>query len=149
MDSNNVIGKNGKIPWLIKEDLQYFKYITLGSVVIMGRNTYDSIGRCLKYRKNVILTRKKNFHAKNCEIARSVSESIRNIFPYDKCYIIGGSQIYSSFHLFCNHLFITKISKNFKGDSYFPNIDTNKWKLLKSINRKSYILVIYRNKVLQ
>ena len=144
--SKNIIGDKKRIPWLIKEDLQYFKYITIGKVVIMGRITYESIGKYLNYRKNIVLTKKKSFHAKNCVSTYSVKESIKLIFPYKNCLVIGGSQIYNKYYNYCNYLYVTEVCGEFKGNIHFHNIKYKEWVLIDIIFRAEYIYKIYKRK---
>jgi dihydrofolate reductase len=127
MDNNNLIGTNNSLPWHLPADLQYFKQTTLGKTVVMGRKTYQSIGKPLPNRKNVILTRDVNFSVDGCEIIHSLDE-LKN-YKNDDVFIIGGSNLYTQTLALANKLYITKIDYEFKGDAYFPKID-NSWNLI-------------------
>jgi dihydrofolate reductase len=127
MDNNNLIGTNNSLPWHLPADLQYFKQTTLGKTVVMGRKTYQSIGKPLPNRKNVILTRDVNFSVDGCEIIHSLYE-LKN-YKNDDVFIIGGSNLYTQTLALANKLYITKIDYEFKGDAYFPKID-NSWNLI-------------------
>ena len=117
MDKNNLIGNKGQLPWYISEDMQHFKNITLGKTVVMGRKTFDSIGKPLKGRKNIVLTRNKNFKA-DCII----THSIEKVLKYKDFIVIGGEEIYNQFLPLASKLYITLINEKFKGDKHFPKI---------------------------
>ena len=146
---NNLIGNNEKIPWLIKEELKYFRYITIGKALIMGRLTYQSIGKHLANRKNIILTNKKNFSANNCSVSNSISQAIGNIFPYEKCMVIGGAQIYKIFYPYCHYMYITEIVGKFSGNIHFPNINLNEWNLVSSYSIKNCKYTLYKRNIIK
>lgn len=147
MDSKSIIGKENSIPWIIKEDIQYFKYITLGKVVIMGRRTCDSIGQLLKSRKNIVLTKNIRLTKKDFIYNDSVKDSIKNIFPYKNCIVIGGAQIYRIFHKYCNFLYITEIPGDFRGNKYFSMVKKSEWDFLGGIEKQNHIYRIYRRRL--
>ena len=147
MDLCKVIGFDNKIPWFLEQDIQYFKYITLGKAIIMGRLTYESIGKHLIHRKNIVLTNNKYFFAKNCFIANSSENAVKKIFPYKDCMIIGGSKIYKHFHPYSNYLYITEINSKFIGNVFFPIIDLKEWILIKTIFREKFVYKIYKRKL--
>ena len=121
MSQNRVIGKSGKMPWHIPEDLQYFKALTTGHTVIMGRKTFESIGRPLPNRLNVVLTHDEAYEADGCEVAHSIEEVIRKYHKKEEeLFIIGGSTLYKAFMPYATKLYITLIEKYFEGDTFFP-----------------------------
>ena len=130
MDRNRVIGKNNRMPWRLPADLAYFKNITLGSTVVMGRKTFESIGKPLKGRKNIILTRDKEYIQEGCQIVNSIEEALEEIKKKEETFIIGGAEIYSMFLPFAKKLYITYIDHEFQGDTYFPEIDDEEWKVI-------------------
>lgn len=121
MSINRVIGKSGRMPWHIPEDLQYFKALTTGHTVIMGRKTFESIGKPLPNRLNVILTHDPYYKAEGCHIVHSIEE-IRKKYDYEdeEIFIIGGSTLYSAFMPYAQKLYITLIETIVEGDTYFP-----------------------------
>lgn len=124
---NKVIGSNGSIPWHIPEDLKYFQSNTLYSTVIMGRNTYESIGKPLPNRKNIVITSSKN-KFQDIEIYSNIEdliESLKN--SEDEIFIIGGEKIYSEFMPLANKMLITEVKIEIEGDSFFPEWDPNEW----------------------
>ena len=122
---NKVIGSNGSIPWHIPEDLKYFQSNTLYSTVIMGRNTYESIGKPLPNRKNIVITSSKNkFQGiEICSNIKDLIESLKN--SEDEIFIIGGEKIYSEFMPLANKMLITEVKIEIEGDSFFPEWDPN------------------------
>ncbi len=120
MGKNRVIGKGNQMPWHLPADLKYLKKTTLGHTVVMGRKTFESIGKPLPGRKNVILTRDEHFEATGCEVLHSIDEILsRN----EELYILGGANIYEQFMPFADRLYITRIEQEFEGDAFFPEID--------------------------
>tara|TARA_B100000900_G_scaffold415573_1_gene446023 strand:- start:22 stop:513 length:492 start_codon:yes stop_codon:yes gene_type:complete len=136
---NNVIGNNNKLPWNISEDLKRFKLLTSENIVVMGRKTYESIGRPLPKRKNIVLSNNKNLKIEGVEVFNNSKDVLNfyNAFSEKKdLYIIGGNVIYELFLEYCDYLFITYIDKNYEGDAFFPSVDWKNWKLLDE--EKSY-----------
>tara|TARA_Y100000034_G_scaffold59011_1_gene71833 strand:+ start:6231 stop:6716 length:486 start_codon:yes stop_codon:yes gene_type:complete len=124
ISDNNVIGLNGKIPWHIPEDLRRFKKLTLNHPVIMGRKTYESLPEkfCpLPQRKNIVLSNSLDFQ-EGIYIARNVEEALRLIEGFDS-YVIGGKEVYETFLPRTNKLEITRVHRDFEGDTFFPEIN--------------------------
>lgn len=124
---NRVIGKNGKLPWHLPNDIQHFKRITEGKTVVMGRQTYLSIGKPLPNRRNVVLTRSKDFRPAGVEIVHRKEEVLA--YPED-LYIIGGAQIYSLFLDVVDRMYITEIDIVVDGDTFFPDWDRSQFRLI-------------------
>ena len=125
-DKNNVIGFNNKIPWYLPEDLKHFKKITTGKTVIMGRKTFESIGKELPNRKNIVLTKS---NIPNITTAKTLTEAI-NISTTDETIIIGGYSVYKESLDIVEKMYITIIYKEYEGDTFFPEYDKSKWKLV-------------------
>ena len=136
MSKNRVIGKDNNMPWHLSEDLKNFKKITTGKTIIMGRKTYESIGKPLPNRKNIVLSRKlkdKNIVvAKNIDEALSLSENERE----QEVFIIGGEDIYKQTAHMATRLYLTTIDDNIDGDKYFPEIDLSNWRMSYSFKYK-------------
>lgn len=130
MDKNRLIGKNGVLPWYLPNDLAYFRKVTMGHTIVMGRKTYESIGKPLDGRKNIVLTTNRRFKANGVEVAYSIKEVLSKVNKDEEVFIIGGGEIYKQFLSFADKLYITKIEHEFKGDTYFPNINYNDWKIV-------------------
>ncbi|MBS4194428.1 dihydrofolate reductase [Lederbergia citri] len=132
-DENGLIGKNNDLPWRLPADLKYFKETTMGHAIIMGRKTYESIGRPLPGRTNIILTRDENYQAEGCLVFHSKNELLQWIERNkSNAFVTGGAEIFRLFMEEADRLYITKIFHIFEGDTYFPALDWNKWVLKSS-----------------
>lgn len=126
IDKNRLIGEKNNIPWKIPKDLEYFKRITMGKTIVMGRKTYESIGKLLDGRENIIITRNKDFIVEGGIIIHSLQELLEK-YKNKELFVIGGGEIYQQFLPYASKLYITKIHHEFKGDTYFPEIKENEW----------------------
>ncbi|MFE4898531.1 dihydrofolate reductase [Peribacillus butanolivorans] len=134
MDQNRVIGKNNQLPWHLPADLQYFKKVTMGHPIVMGRKTFASIGRVLPGRENVIVTRNLDFTAEGCAVLHDISEIKTFADKSDKeVFVIGGAEIFKEIIPFTDRLYITEIHENFEGDTYFPEINEKEWEKISSL----------------
>lgn len=124
---NNVIGANNQLLWHISADLKRFKALTTGHTVIMGRKTYQSIGRPLPNRKNIVISRNASFIAEGCTVCTSLNEAIKLCANETEVFIMGGGEIYRQALPLANKLYLTKVHGSYNGDTFFPEIDTNKW----------------------
>ena len=132
---NNVRGNENRLPWNISEDLKRFKELTSKNIVVMGRKTYESIGRPLPKRKNIVLSRNKNLEIQGVEVMNSIESVIDSYNLQEKdLYVIGGTFIYELFLEHCDYLHITNVERDYDGDAYFPEIDWANWKLIEEIN---------------
>lgn len=125
---NGVIGKDGKLPWYLPEDLKFFKEKTIGFPVIMGRKTWESIGKPLKGRQNVVLTRNPSYQVNNAIKVSSLEEAL-TLFIGD-IFIIGGATLYKQALPLANKVWITEIDKDFEGNAIFDKLDEKEWKLI-------------------
>ena len=121
---NGVIGKDGGIPWDLPEDMAFFKRLTMGGTVIMGRKTYESIGHPLLGRKNIIISSRKKIYGDNCITAESFEEAIKKSFGQD-VFVCGGCSVYEAALKYAHRLYITEIDADFSGDTFFPYFDKN------------------------
>jgi dihydrofolate reductase len=129
MSLNRVIGFNNQLPWLLSADFQYFKAITSGQTVVMGRRTYESIGHPLAGRRNIVLSRRPNFKAApNTEVVRSIS-AILKLATAQIVFVIGGALVYRQFIPYAGRIYLTLIEAVFVGDVFFPELDAT-WKLV-------------------
>lgn len=125
---NGVIGGDNKLLWHISDDLKRFKAITSGHGIIMGRKTFESLGRVLPNRRNVVISRNVNYVASGAEVAGSLEEAIKLFLPTDETFIIGGGEIYKQAITSADKIYITEVEQEYKGDTYFPEIDKNIWR---------------------
>ena len=127
MSENHVIGKDNQLLWHMPNDLKHFKNTTSGHTVIMGRKTFDSVGRPLPKRRNIIITRQ-HITIEGCEVVNSIEAALALCADEDEVFIVGGAEIYKqSLHL-TDRVYLTIIHHQFDGDSFFPEINQNEWK---------------------
>lgn len=133
MDKNQLIGNNNKLPWHLPADLQYFKKVTMGKPIVMGRKTFESIGRILPGRENIILTRNLSYKQEGCHIFYKTEDFITYAKAREdvEFFVIGGAQIFNELYNYAERLYITKIYDEFTGDTYFPPINMTDWKLIR------------------
>lgn len=124
---NGIIGRDGKIPWHLSADLRRFKRLTMGHHIIMGRKTYQSIGRPLPGRTNVVVTHQPNFQADGCLIAHSLEEAISLCQNDDEVFITGGTAIYQASLAYANRIYLTVIHHDFEGDTPLFSFDKTVW----------------------
>ena len=129
-DQNRIIGNNNEMPWHIPEELSYFKKMTMGKALIMGRKTYDSIGRPLPGRKMIVVTRNKDYVQEGVTVVHSFDDAITIAKDYaEEVMVIGGAEIFRIALGVADRLYITYIHKSFEGDVYFPTYGPE-WKLI-------------------
>lgn len=134
MGRNNVIGNKNKIPWKIPQDLERFKKLTMGHWIVMGRKTYESIGRPLPGRTNVVITRKLSGIKDDSKIVIVNSlDAILSFKAGETIFIIGGGEVYQQAMKHADMLHITLIGKDFPGDTYFPEINPDEWELIEQL----------------
>lgn len=130
---NLVVGINNSLPWHLPEDLKYFKRTTSGKAIIMGRKTYESIGRPLPNRTNIVVSRNATFSAEGVVVVASLeaaikhAEDVNTINGVDEVMIIGGAAIYEASLPLADRLYLTHVHANVEGDAYFPNVDFSQW----------------------
>ncbi|MGP1411833.1 MAG: dihydrofolate reductase [Peptoanaerobacter stomatis] len=126
---NHVIGINGHMPWNIPEELERFKELTTGNVIIMGRLTHKDIGRILPNRTNIIISNTEKFEGENCYTVSSLEDALKIAGNRDT-YIIGGEQLFKDAIEFVDKMYITLIEQEFEGDRYFPDFDETKFNMI-------------------
>ncbi|PGS51302.1 dihydrofolate reductase [Bacillus sp. AFS041924] len=126
MSENNVIGLNNEMPWYLPQELAYFKKVTTGHKIIMGRKTFDSIGRPLPNRENIVVTRQKDFHLEGVTVINDVISYLEE-HKHEDLFIIGGAEIFNLTFPYLDTLYITEIDHNFEGDTFFPNFLKEEW----------------------
>lgn len=120
---NNAIGKDNQLLWRISDDLKRFKALTMGKTCIMGRKTYESIGRPLPGRNFVIITRQPTYQVPGCAVVDSLKAAIQHSVPDEETFIIGGGEIYEQALPLVKKLYLTRVYKDYDGDSFFPALD--------------------------
>lgn len=127
---NGVIGKEGKLPWYLPEDLKHFKRTTLGKPVIMGRKTWESLGRPLPGRRNIVVTRQTGFTAEGAEVYSNLQEAVAAVKDEPIAFIIGGAQIYAEAMPQIEVAHITVLNADFEGDAFFKPLTDDEWNLV-------------------
>ncbi len=130
---NGIIGIDNQLPWHLPEDLKYFKSVTMGKPIIMGRKTYDSIGRPLPGRTNIVITRDSSWQAEGVEVARTLAQAMTlgqlacAQADVDEAMVIGGEQIYRMTLPAADRLYLTEVQAEVEGDAFFPEFDVKDW----------------------
>ena len=133
MAQNRVIGINNNLPWHLSEDLKYFKRVTMGKPIIMGRKTFESIGRPLPGRTNIVVTRNADYQAEGIKVVHSLDEaltlceSIAHVDGSDEAMVIGGAELYQQALNKADRLYFTEVHAEVHGDAYFPELNREEW----------------------
>jgi len=157
--SNRVIGRNNKLPWYLPNDLKYFKQVTFGKPVIMGRKTWDSLGKPLPGRTKIVITRQTDFQAEGAKVvatldeAVTLAENVAFIEGQDEAVVMGGAEIYALALPKTDRLYLTEVHAEVDGDTWFPEYDTSEWKEIgredfpaEGPNPYDYSFVVYERK---
>jgi dihydrofolate reductase len=143
VSENGVIGKDGGLPWHIPEDLKYFKANTTGHAIIMGRKTYDSIGRPLPKRRNIVVTRNAELRIEGVEVVTSLEAAIELARSDDEePRIIGGASLYRDALPLATRLFLTRVQRTVEGDTYFPDFDEDEWEETQSQVEEGFVFQV-------
>ncbi|HKQ26149.1 MAG TPA: dihydrofolate reductase [Burkholderiales bacterium] len=125
---NRVIGKAGSIPWRISEDLKRFRQLTMGHHIVMGRKTWESIGRILPGRKHIIISRKPGYTVTGAKVVDSLNAAIAAARGDNEIFVIGGSEIYALVLPIADRILATEIDRKYEGDTYFPELEKGIWR---------------------
>lgn len=134
ISKNRVLGNDNKLIWSLPNDLKRFKKLTTNNTVVMGRKTYESIGRPLPNRRNIVITRDENYHDDNIEVVNSIEEAL--LLCNNDCFIIGGGQIYQQTLDLAEKIYLTIVDEEFEGDAFFPEISDDWFKISKIENNE-------------
>lgn len=130
LDKKSGIGKENRLLWHLPADLKFFKKVTTGHTVIMGRNTYESIGKPLPQRRNIVLTRKEGYSAPGCEVSEDLFSAIKSCHKEQEIFIIGGADIYRQAIQVADKLYLTRVDVVMDADTFFPEFSMSAWKLI-------------------
>jgi len=160
LGNNRVIGNKNMLPWDLPADMDHFRELTLGKPIIMGQNTFDSIGRALPSRHNIVLTRDKELLIPNCEMAYSLDHAIELAEKSEmgkasgEVMICGGASIYEQYLSRANKMYLTFIEGDFKGDTFFPEFNFKRWKEIEKTSHEvdekngyPYSFVVFEKKI--
>ena len=127
---NGVIGRDGQLPWHLPDELRRFKAITLGHAIIMGRVTYESIGKPLPGRRNIVLSLDPEYHAEGAEVVRSLDEAITAATDGERLFVIGGAALFAEALPIADRVYLTRVHAAVAGDASFPRLDEQRWRLV-------------------
>jgi len=149
--TNRTIGRDNALPWKLPGDLAHFKRTTMGCPVIMGRKTWESLGRPLPGRRNIVITRQTGYQATGAETATSLAQALEMTRDLAEVFVIGGAQIYAQSLSVASRIVATEVHAHVQGDAFFPELDSNTWEETSrhqqpAENGLSYDLVEYRRK---
>lgn len=144
---NRTVGINNTLPWHLPDDLKYFRATTSGHAIIMGRKTYDSIGRPLPNRHNIVVTRDANWRAEGVTVVHSIAEAIDAAGKVDEVFLIGGASLYAEALPYADRLYLTEIEADVAGDAFFPDWPRENFTELRRDRRQgedfAYSFVVY------
>jgi dihydrofolate reductase len=130
---NRTIGLNNALPWQLPADLKHFRRITLGHPVIMGRRNYESIGRPLPERDNIVMTRRTDYHAPGCKVVASLESALAAATGTDEIFVIGGAELYAQTIASVQRMYLTYVHARVTGDTFFPAFDALEWRELSRV----------------
>lgn len=132
VSENGVIGRSGDLPWHLSADLRRFKQLTMGHTLVMGRKTYESIGRPLPGRSSVVITRNTAYHAQGCRTVSSLDAALQVAGDDSELFVIGGQQIYRLALPYADRLYWTQVHAEIEGDTFFPEVDWDAWEIIEN-----------------
>lgn len=132
---NNVIGRDNGLVWRLSADLKRFKALTTGHTVLMGRKTYESVGKALPNRRNIVISRNPDYKAVGCEVVRGVEEALELTKGEDEVFVTGGGTIYKELWDKADRLYLTVVHQECEGDTVIPSVDPEKWR---EVSREEY-----------
>jgi len=135
-DEQGLIGKDNDLPWKLSADLQYFRRVTMGKPLIMGRNTHESIGRALPGRKNIIVTKNKAYQTEACTVVHSIKDALVACDQAEEVMVMGGASLYKQLLPTADKLYLTQVHASLVGDTWFPAWNKNEWS---EIKREDYL----------
>lgn len=130
--ANDVIGAAGDLPWRLSEDLRRFKEITMGKPMIMGRATFESIGKALPGRRSIVLTRQKDYRPAGVDVVSTPEAALQRAGDAEEVMIIGGGRIYELFLPMTDRIYLTRVHSNVDGDTFFPSLSEDEWRIVSS-----------------
>jgi len=129
---NNALGKNNQLLWHLSDDLKRFKKLTLGHTIVMGRKTFESLPGVLPNRKHIVISRNSNYQQSEITVVKSVEQALSIVPKNEEVFIIGGGEIYKLFLEITDKIELTRVYHSFEADTFFPEIEPNKWQLISS-----------------
>ena len=127
MDKQGLIGRNNDLPWKLSADLKYFRRVTMGKPLVMGRNTHESIGRPLPGRKNIIVTSNANYHVDGCTVVSSLDQALLACDDAEEVMVMGGASLYEQLLPQADRVYLTHVNAELEGDTWFPQWNKDQW----------------------
>ena len=127
-DENSVIGHEGRLPWHLPADMKYFKTVTMGKPLIMGRHTYESIGKPLPGRTNIVVTKDAGYQAPGCLVVHSVEEALTVVVDHPEVMVMGGATLYEQLLPRASKIYVTEVHAQVTGNTYFPTFNLDEWR---------------------
>jgi dihydrofolate reductase len=140
---NRVIGRDGAMPWHLPEDLRHFKHTTMGHPMVMGRKTFESIGRPLPGRRTIVITRQEDWHHPDVEAAHSLPEALSLAGPGDEVFVVGGGEVYREAMPFAQRLVLSEVRDSPEGDTFFPEWSRDEWREAAREPHEEFDIVTY------
>ena len=137
MAANGVIGRDNQLPWHLPADLKHFKQTTMGKPILMGRKTWESIGRPLPGRTNIVITRDSSYSAAGCEVVNSIDAAIAAAGEQDEVMVIGGAELYRQVLSDTDTIYLTRIHEAFDGDTCFPELRNTEWHQVERVDHEA------------
>ena len=137
MDRNGLIGKENQLPWHLPADLKHFKRVTMGKPIVMGRKTFESIGKPLPGRVNIVLTRRDTYQMPGCIVVSSLDNAIEAAGPVKEVMIIGGATLYGEALPRADRIYLTQVQAELEGDTWFPPLDESHWEVVQQAEHKA------------
>jgi dihydrofolate reductase len=129
VSENKVIGREGDLPWRLPADLAHFRKLTMGHTIVMGRRTYESIGKQLPGRRMIVVTRQPDYHIEGAEVVSDLDEAliVAQLAGDDEVFIVGGEDVFKQTFPMAGHVYLTRVHADVEGDTYFPDFDEDEW----------------------
>jgi len=140
---NRVIGRDGDMPWHLPEDLKHFKHTTMGHPLVMGRKTFESIGRVLPGRRTIVITRQPHWTHAGVEAAHSLPEALSLAGPGDEVFVVGGGEVYAEAMPFAQRMVLTEVAESPEGDTWFPEWDHSQWQEVSRERHAGFEIAMY------
>lgn len=140
---NLVIGRDGDMPWHLPEDLRHFKATTMGHPMVMGRKTFDSIGRALPGRRTIVVTRQRDWRHADVETAHSLADALALAGPTDEVFVVGGGQLYAEAMPFAQRMILSEVPDSPEGDTYFPEWVAQDWREVGRAHHEGFDIATY------
>lgn len=150
---NDVIGRDNRLIWRLSNDMRHFKELTMGHTLIMGRKTFESIGKALPGRRNIVVSRNRDYRAEGCLVVHSPEDAVKAAGNDDAVFVIGGAELYRQFWAMADTLYLTRVHARMEGDARIPAVDQTEWEKVSAVsylpdekNEYAHSIITYKRK---